>query len=284
MRYTTILPALFALFLSGIAQAAIVEQVIDVPVTVTNLYGRSFDHTIKVTVFHDDARPRAPYLVLNHGRPASAADFARMGRVRYSENARYFVGLGFAVLVPTRVGYGVSGGVDAEYSGNCAGRDYAPAYAAAADQTEAVLREAARLPFVDLSRGLVVGQSFGGMTALTLSTRALPGLVAAVNFASGGGGNPSERPEQPCSPERLQRLFASYGAAAKVPTLWFYSENDRFWGPKLPRQWLEAFVAAGGRAQFVALPAHKDDGHGIFTGNPESWRASFEAFVRSLGL
>jgi hypothetical protein len=58
----------------------------------------------------------APYLVLNHGRPANG-NLAGMQRQRYSDNSRYFVSLGFVVLVPTRVGYGESGGPDVEDSG-----------------------------------------------------------------------------------------------------------------------------------------------------------------------
>jgi len=266
------------------ARAAIIEAVIEVPVSVRGVGARRAEQTIKVTVFRDDARERAPYLVLNHGRPASAADIPRMGRVRYPDNARYFVRLGFVVLVPTRVGYGESGGPDVENSGPCQSREFRPVYAASADQTEAVLRAASALPFVDLSHGIVVGQSFGGMTALGLSGRTLPGLVAAINFAGGGGGNPRERPEQPCSVDRLTALVAEYGAASRVPTLWLYSENDRYWGPTLPRVWFDAFVAAGGQAEFVPLPAHGQDGHGIFSGNPASWRPAVERFLRQRGF
>ncbi len=275
---------LVALGLPGLSPAAVVEEVIEVPVSVTTMAGQRVNQPIKVTVFRDDARGRAPYLVLNHGRPATAADFARMKRPRYSANSRYFVSLGFVVFVPTRAGYGDSGGIDVEYSGRCDERDYPPVYAAAADQTVSVLEAARALPFVDLSRGIVVGQSFGGATAIALSARPLPGLLGAVNFAGGGGGNPTRRPEDPCSAHRMKALFADYGARSKVPTLWLYSANDRFWGPDLPRDWFSAFVEAGGKGRFVRLPPYKDNGHGIFTGDPGSWKPAFEAFLREIGL
>lgn len=266
------------------ASAAVLEEVIDVPVRVKDLYGKEISQPIKVTIFRDDARVRAPYLVLNHGRPANSAEFAAMKRVRYPANAAYFVGLGFVVLVPTRVGYGESGGEDVEYTGRCDGKQYAPAYAAAAQQTLAVLQAAASLPFVDAGRGVVVGQSFGGMTAITLATSGLPGLAGTVNFAGGGGGNPAERPENPCSPQRLLSLYQDYGAAAKVPTLWLYSSNDRFWGPQLPRTWFAAFTEAGGKGEFVQLPSYKDNGHGIFSGNPVAWKPAFEQFLHTIGF
>jgi hypothetical protein len=67
-------------------------------------------------------RERAPFLVLNHGRPANAAAFAAMPRQRYPANAQYFVAQGFVVFIPTWVGYGPTGGDDVEYSGPCQGK------------------------------------------------------------------------------------------------------------------------------------------------------------------
>lgn len=261
-----------------------VEEVIEVPVSVKTIYGQTVSQSIKVTVFHDDQREKAPYLVLNHGRPASEADFAKMKRQRFSENSAYFVSLGFVVLVPTRVGYGDTGGPDVEYAGRCDGRNYAPVFAAAAEQTVSTVQAAADLPYVDRTRGIVVGQSFGGMTAISLSTREIPGLVAAINFGGGSGGNPAQRPENPCSAYGLTNLYRDYGATSKVPTLWLYSENDRYWGRELPKAWFDGFVAAGGKARFVQLPAYKDNGHPIFTGNPAAWKPAFEDFLHGLGF
>jgi dienelactone hydrolase len=266
------------------ATAAVVEDVIDVPVTVRSIYGKEFRQAIKVTVFRDDQRQKSPYLVLNHGRPPKDADIVQMKRQRFPNVSQYFVSLGFVVLVPTRVGYGEAGGPDVEYTGKCDNKTYAPALAAAADQTQALLKFAETLPYVDITRGIVVGQSFGGMTSIALSARSLPGLAAAVNFAGGAGGSPTERPANPCDLRQLDRLFAEYGAGAKVPTLWFYSQNDRFWGPKLPRKWFDIFVGAGGRGKFISLPAFKDDGHVIFSGNPEAWKPAFESFLHDIGF
>jgi len=221
---------------------------------------------------------------LNHGRPANDADFAKMKRQRFAENSRYFVAQGFVVLVPTRVGYGETGGPDVEYSGNCDSRNFAPVYSAAAEQTLATLKYAANLPYVDPTRGIVVGQSFGGMTAIALSTKDIPGLAGAVNFAGGGGGNPVDRPENPCSSYRLGKLYQEYGAEAMVPTLWLYSENDKYFGSKLPREWFDNFTRAGGKGKFVQLPPYKNDGHGSFTGNPEAWKPAFENFLREIGF
>ncbi|HTE16573.1 MAG TPA: hypothetical protein VK642_15990 [Burkholderiales bacterium] len=60
--------------------------------------------SITLTIFRDDAREKAPFLVLNHGRAGTAAERLKLGRARYAANAEYFVEHGFAVFVPTRVG------------------------------------------------------------------------------------------------------------------------------------------------------------------------------------
>jgi hypothetical protein len=69
-----------------------------------------------------------------------------------------------------------------------------------------------------------------------------------------------------------------------VPTLWLYSSNDRFWGPQLPRTWFAAFTEAGGKGEFVQLPSYKDNGHGIFSGNPVAWKPAFEQFLHTIGF
>lgn len=269
---------------AGRSDAAIIEEVLDIDVATRTRDGLRVAQSIRVTVFRDESRAQAPYLVLNHGRPAATADLATMGRQRFAVNARYFVSLGFVVLVPTRIGYGVSVGPDVEHSGRCDDRQFAPVLAAAADQVADVLHAAAQLPYVDPTRGLVAGQSFGGATAIALSARPLPGLKGVVNFAGGSGGNPTTRPARPCSAERLTLLYRRYGAASTVPTLWLYSENDRFWGPELPRIWFSAFVEAGGQGQFVQTPAYGTDGHRAFVADPDGWRPAFETFLRRVGL
>jgi len=80
-----------------------------------------------------------------------------MKRQKFYENSKYFVSLGFVVLVPTRVGYGESGGPDVEYGGSCDSKFFDLVFATAADQTAAILKNAVNLPYVDLSRGIVVG-------------------------------------------------------------------------------------------------------------------------------
>jgi dienelactone hydrolase len=276
------------LALASAGAAKMVEESLELPVTATNMYGKTVSQPIKLTVFRDDERPRAPFLVLNHGRPAKPAEFEKMGRVRYPDNAKYFVAQGFAVFVPTRLGYGESGGEDMEYSGGCTAKNYSPAYEAAAQQSIKVIEYARSRSYVNPERGLLVGQSMGGAATVALAAKNPSGVVAAVNFAGGGGGDPAGRPGVPCRSDLMQKLYASYGATARVPVLWLYSENDKYWGKKLPHAWFNAFSKAGGPGEFSQLPPLPpelgDDGHASFTRNPRAWRPAFEEFLWKNGF
>ena len=280
------LPCLAALALAcAPAWAKLQEEQFDLPVAVQDGYGKRVEQSIRVTVFSDDTNPQpAPVLVLNHGRAAEAQDRAAMGRARYTDVSTFLVGRGFIVAVPTRVGYGASGGEDVEDTGPCTRKNYAPGFAAAARQTQAVLDAVRRRPDADAGRGIVMGQSFGGGTAVAVAALNLPGVQGAINFAGGNGGNPKTQPQRPCAPQLLERIFRGYGEVARTPTLWIYTENDMYFGPTYPKQWFGAFSAGGAPAQFVQFPPHGDDGHALFTRFPQVWQPRVTEFLESLGF
>lgn len=278
------LAAALALLLAAGTRAALIEEQFELPVRVDDAYGKPVAQSIRVTVFRDDAATvPQPLALINHGRAPLAEHRADMGRARYSVASRWFVRHGFVVALPTRVGYGVSGGDDVEDTGGCSGKRYAPGYAAAAAQTLALLKHMQARPDVRRDRALVLGQSFGGTTALAVAAQQPAGLAAAINFAGGGGGNPKTQPGRPCAPERLERLFADYGRTTGVPTLWVYTENDRYFGPTHPREWFDAFRRAGGSGEFVQFPPVGEDGHSLFTAAPTLWQPVVADFLRRHG-
>lgn len=275
---------LAGLALSACAQTRIVEEVLRVPVKVAGSQGQPVEQSIVVTVFHDPAAPHpAPLLILNHGRSPHAAERTGLGRVRLTEAAHWLTGFGFTVAVPTRVGYGVSGGPDVEESGACNRKLYAPVYQAAAEQSLQVLAAMRQRPGASQDHAIVMGQSFGGTTAITLAAMQPAGVQAAINFAGGGGGNPETRPRDPCSPKAMAALFESYGKTARMPTLWVYSENDLYFGATLPQQWFAGFKAAGGRGEYQLYPPHGDNGHLLFSRGPEVWQPRVQQFLATLG-
>ncbi|WP_022979691.1 dienelactone hydrolase family protein [Ideonella sp. B508-1] len=267
------------------AAAKVTEDILKLPVTVTNAWGKTWTQDMVVTVFAETEQPRPrALLVILHGRATDAAGRQALGRARYSDSARWFARMGFVVAVPTRVGYGVTGGEDVEDSGSCSQRMYPPVYAAAADETEALMRFMRQRPDVKADHGVLLGQSFGGMTVVALAARNPAGVSAILNFAGGGGGNPELSPEQPCNQPALERLYADYGRSARTPVLWSYAQNDLFWGPKLPREWFQAFHNQGGVGEFQAYPPVGKNGHSLFTAAPELWRPVALAFLRAHGF
>jgi dienelactone hydrolase len=267
--------------------ARIIEEIIEVPVSVSNsnfTNNPKFEQKITVTIWRDDAIKKAPYLLFSHGRAGTDQERGKFGRSSEKRNSEYFVSKGFTVILPTRIGYGVSGGPDADYSGACGNKNYLEARKVAIDQSKQVLNHVFDFSYIDRTKGIVVGQSVGGFTTIGLSAENISGLKGAINFAGGDGGDPIKSPEKPCSDYLIKDTFAKYGASNKVPTLWLYSVNDKFWGEQLPKDWFAAFQKAGGKGQFISLPAYKEDGHSIFRGDLNAWKNDFEKFIKEVGF
>ena len=268
--------------------ARIIEEIIEVPVSVSNsnfINNPKFEQKITVTIWRDDSIKKAPYLLFNHGRAGTDQERASFGRSSYKNISEYYISKGFVVILPTRIGYGVSGGPDAEFSGgSCQNKNYTESVKVVADQSKQVLNHVFDFSYIERSKGIVVGQSAGGISSIGLSAENIYGLKGAINFAGGNGGDPAKQSGKPCSEYAIKETFAKYGAGNKVPTLWLYSVNDKYWGEQLPKDWFAAFQKAGGKGQFISLPAFKDDGHLIYGGNRNAWKNDFEKFIKEIGF
>ncbi len=122
------------------------------------------------------------------------------------------------------------------------------------DQTMQVLQALRKRPDSSPDKGLILGQSFGGTIAIGVAALNPPGIQATINFAGGGGGNPETNPLQPCGTANLEQMFSTYGKSSKTNTLWVYTENDQWMGPKYPKEWFEAYKAKSGSGEFLFLP------------------------------
>ena len=224
------------------------EQVVRIPVTVRDLYGREQTRDIPVTIFRPPGEGPFPLVVVNHGRSPGELR-ARQVRSRYEHLSRYLVQHGHVVMLPTRVGYAETyGDFDPEDAGSCESPQLEPMSRAASTQVLATVDYARTLPYVDARQWIVVGQSVGGLAAVATVARAPDGLMAGINFAGGRGGNPKTRPGDPCSPQALSSLWSGYGATAQAPMLWLYWRNDAYWGERHPQRWHQAWTSKGGRA------------------------------------
>ncbi len=150
---------------------------------------------------------------------------------KFTAAAEQFVRWGFVVVVPTRRGYGGTGGKYAEGSGNCDNSDFYGSGMESAKDINAALRYTAALPQVDPKQIVLLGQSAGGWGVLATVTHPDVPLKAVINFAGGRGGHRDMLPNNNCSPDRLVRAVGDYGAEAKFPVLWIYTENDSYFAP-----------------------------------------------------
>jgi dienelactone hydrolase len=196
--------------------------------------------------------------------------------------SNWLLARGYMVALPLRRGYGQTGGPWLENFGSCSNPDYYRAGLTTAQDIQTVIDYFRGRAEVQRDRILLVGWSAGGWGSLAAASRSPPGVFAVINFAGGrGGGHPQVGN---CVPQRLVEAAARYGATARIPTLWLYAANDSFFAPDLARKMSEAFVRAGGRAEYVALPAFGSDGHRVFRSAAARalWRPPLEAFLGTL--
>ncbi len=262
----------------------LLEETAFISVTVKNLYGRAETRKIPVTIYRPQGQGPFPLVVFNHGR-AVIEKRAKQGRNRPEHFARYLVAKGFVVMAPTRVGYADTfGEFDPEEAGGCRSPNLGPMSIAASDQVLATVDYARSLAYVDTSRWIVAGQSVGGLTSVATVGRNPVGLLAGINFSGGSGGNPDTQPGNPCSPNSIANHWGELAKSAKVPMLWLYWQNDKYWGPDYPKKWHRAWVDAGAQASFVSMAAAGKDGHNGFAGDMDHWLPVVDAFLVQLGF
>jgi len=85
----------------------------------------------------------------------------------------------------------------------------------------------------------------------------------------------------------LVEAFARYGEYAKVPSIWFYGDNDSLWGSELPKAMHAAYAKAGGKAELVSYgPWPYGDAHAMVTSyrSQSIWLEPTRKFMESVDL
>jgi dienelactone hydrolase len=284
MRYVLLLCC--CLFSSGLLAQEIPQDMHEsessIEVKVKDRFGKEETGKVVITQYKPDGDGPFPIVVINHGR---GSDRVNPPQFLYVNEARFFLRRGFAVFVPTRIGYGKMGtGFDPEDSGSCNNRSYDVTAEAASTEILAALAYAEQQPYVDPKRAILVGVSVGGYTTTASAAQNPPGLIAAINFSGGAGGDPSTHPGVPCQGSRLEDMYARFGATTKVPMLWLYAENDLYFNPTYSQAWHAAFVKAGGNAEFHLLPPFGKNGHLVFGKGIDVWSPIVGQFLDKLGF
>lgn len=228
---------------------------------------------LETTLFRPDGDGPFPLVVINHGK--SAGNPALQERARFLAASREFVRRGYAVALPMRSGFSKSTG--SYISGGCNFTSNGEMQARWVDGAIQWLRQQ---PYIDRERIVVAGQSHGGLTALALGTRAPAGVRGVINFA--GGLKWDE-----CNWQNdLLQAVQSYGGRSRLPSLWFYGDNDSHFTPALWKEMSARYTAAGGHARLVAYGSFGSDAHKLFSSSlgVPVWVPQVEKFLAALGL
>jgi dienelactone hydrolase len=228
-----------------------------------------------------DLPGKHPLVVLTHGSSRKVEEHAEVSPWQQLPQALWFARRGWVVLVVVRRGYGASGGdPDGNHAGHCPTTDYEAAAAYSAEDLRVAIDYARGLPEVDATHIVVAGVSTGGLATVALTAKAPPGLVAAINFAGGRG---SKADHDVCNPGDLVSTYRDFGKSSRVPMLWLYAENDKFFWPELAQKFDAAFRSKGGQDEFVLAPAIGDDGHSLFR-HVDAWSATVDTFLKAQNL
>ncbi len=246
------------------------EQVVMLPVQEN---GQSFQ--FETTIFRPPGEGPFPLLLMNHGK--ERGNPANQKRDRFLALSREFVKRGYAVAVPMRRGFSQSNGDYREFG--CNMKDNGQEQA---DDIVAALDALVKQPWVDRSRIVVAGQSYGGLATMAFGTRHYPGVRGLLNFAGGlriDGGSCDWR-------EALVAAFGNFAASTQLPSLWFYGENDSYFDQPLAQSLQQAYQAAGGPSQLIAYGPFKSDAHGM-VGSRDGvsvWLPEVERFLKGVGM
>ncbi|RZT38570.1 alpha/beta hydrolase family protein [Cupriavidus agavae] len=261
----------------ALAQAVLpqhaVEQVVMLPKT-----GPDRTINLETTIFRPAGAGPFPLVVINHGK--SPGKPAYQGRARFEAQTAEFLRRGYAVALPMRQGFSKSGGI---YAGG--GCDFHANGMKQAEDVVAALDYLVQRPYVDPTRIVVLGQSYGGLSTMALATIGYPGVLGVVNFA---GGLRNEK----CAgwENSLIDAFGEYGRSAQYPSLWIYGDNDSFWPWPLPERMFNHYKAqakgVAADARFVDMGEFDGDSHKLFSSRKglALWLPEVGAFFRHLGL
>ena len=229
---------------------------------------------LETTIYKPDGEGPFPVAIINHGK--SSGDTHFQGRYRPALAARYFLQRGYAVVVPMRQGFSKSGG--GYIGGDCNVESNGRVQA---EDVKAVLEHVASQAWADKERIVVLGQSHGGWTTLAFGSQNYPGVKVLINFAGG------LRQDRCLGWEaNLAKGAAKYAKETRLPSLWFYGDNDSYFNTETYRAMFEQYTAAGGQARLVAFGKFGTDSHSMFGARAGAaiWQPEVSKILASVGL
>lgn len=229
-----------------------------------------------------DLPGRLPVALITHGVARSAQEFAAVRSSGMMPQAREMALRGYLAVAIVRRGFGSSSPQTANLGG-CSTGSFLPTLRNSASEVESVLTSVRERPDADGEIVVGLGMSVGGMTMLALTESAPKGLKAVVNV-SGTIGAVAHGIN--CNEAALVSAGATFGRAAKHPSLWLYAENDGYIGPVPAQRLYDAYRQNGAATVFAMFPPVGNDGHFIWSSfeGREKWLPELDKFLRANGL
>jgi dienelactone hydrolase len=229
---------------------------------------------LEATLYRPASPGPAPLAIFTHGSDVGRKQLRSWS---FSTEAHWLRDNGFAVLALMRRGRGRSEGINGEddfgreHDGSLI--DVSAGVAQAVEDLESAIAYGRKRPGVRPGPVLLAGQSRGGFLAMHYAGLKPGEVMGVVNFS--GGWYPYGPVTSP------YYTNAGRGAAANVPQLWLYADNDRLYDEALIREYYQAFTTAGGSARFELLHGVPGDGH-LLRLYPDRWRPVADDFLASL--
>jgi len=116
---------------------------------------------------------------------------------------------------------------------------------------------------------------------LATGTLKIPGVRGIVSFA--GGMKASDCPN---SDAALIRAAGELGARTRLPSIWFFGDNDALFATPVWHAMHSHYVAAGGSAELVAYGRFGENSHNMlgFAKAQPLWEPKVDAFLARIGM
>ncbi|PMS18514.1 hypothetical protein C0Z18_16390 [Trinickia dabaoshanensis] len=246
------------------------ERIIRVPVQA------SPPISLEVTVYmpaHSAGGGFFPLALINHGASHDPANAPRVGDPFIPW---YFLSRGYAVAMPMMRGYAhsyghtMSHGCDVLAIGGDAAKDIRKALDAVKD-----------LPGIDTTKIVVAGKSMGGWNTLVFGASNPPDVKGLLNFAGGVKESDCKQPDA-----SLISAAAELGAHTRLPSIWFYGDNDKIFPVSTWRGMYDRYTGGGARAELVDYGPFQQDAHAMTASGAglPLWVAKADAFLASIGM
>ncbi|MEM5318177.1 CocE/NonD family hydrolase [Paraburkholderia sp. JHI869] len=251
-------------------EAPLNEQILRVPVQASPLV------TLEVTVYmpaHSAGGGPFPLALINHGASHDPMNAPRVGDQFI---VWYFLSRGYAVAMPMMRGYAHSWGHLVPH-----GCDVLAIGTDAAKDIRKVLDYVKDMPSIDATHIVVVGKSMGGWNTLVFGAQNPADVKGLLNFAGGVKEADCGKPD-----ESLITAAGELGANTRVPSIWFYGDNDQTFSSTTWKGMYAHYTGAGGHAQLVDYGSFQQDAHAMTASGAglPLWVAKADAFLASVGM